>query len=98
MSSNLKSRLGIWGNESCVQCGACCYDYNHGQLCMNQEIRDGKSYCKEHDNLKRNHLCRNWFCADLVEACNTLSPIEDMKQNAITLGTVPNPSIVLVLQ
>jgi hypothetical protein len=23
-----RKKIGIWGNESCAQCGACCYEYN----------------------------------------------------------------------
>jgi hypothetical protein len=64
---SIDSNLGIWGNESCAQCGACCYDYNYNRLCRNQEIRDGKSYCKAHEDDDRKELCKTWFCGDLED-------------------------------
>jgi len=68
MSPQLTQKLGIWGNEKCMQCGACCYDYNKNSLCRYQSIRDGKSYCKMHESPKRDRLCQNWFCVNLAES------------------------------
>lgn len=97
----LDSNLGIWENKSCVQCGACCYDYNNYQLCRNQEIRDGKSYCGIHDNSEREKLCQVWFCNSLGDKSISAIPthIQDsIKQRLIAiakgLGTTPSTSSV----
>ena len=70
------------GNETCVQCGACCYDYNFYSLCRNQEIRDGKSYCRMHESPQRDLLCQNWFCDSSSDS--------QLIEIAIELGTAPS--------
>lgn len=96
MSNTLQETLGIWNNESCVQCGACCYDYNHNSLCRYQEIRQGKSYCKRHEDPKRDILCRTWFCSFLRDKSILSLPsrvsdslTERLVLIAIDLGTAP---------
>ena len=90
------SNLGIWGNESCVQCGACCYEINQSldkKSCDNQEIRDEKSYCLRHDEKDRKwgELCSGFFCAN-IKRHSFPDPEwarEELIRIAIKLGTNP---------
>lgn len=81
MLQNLNQKLGIWGNISCVQCGACCYDLHDctdSALCRNQEIKNGKSYCVLHDKNKPK-TCKDWFCSGLNNP--DLMPYQEIMRN-----------------
>lgn len=95
-------KLGIWGNEECLQCGACCYDMHmsiYGKLCKNKIIQNGKSYCKIHDEEERAFPeCSSWFCAKLrnplIDTPDALECIDHKIQRyteiASELGTRPS--------
>ena len=80
---------GIWGNEKCLQCGACCYALNMeliNQPCEFQEIRGGHSYCLQHDdkNARKWPLCEKYFCSQ-----NASERGEEFREIARQLGTAP---------
>jgi hypothetical protein len=93
----IRARLGIWGNNSCSQCGACCYEMSLASMhkpCDNQEIRDGKSYCKVHDKPEERtyqRMCQDFFCGNLpllAEARDAvLRSRENLRRIARELGT-----------
>jgi len=94
----IRNNLGIWGNSSCVQCGACCYEQNLviiKKTCENQEIRDGKSYCLVHDNSEERTWqedCERFFCGKIADAVviKCLPEIrERLRGYARKFGTVP---------
>jgi hypothetical protein len=78
------SKTGIWGNIECVQCGACCYELyeRFGCLCPEQEIKNGKSYCKKHPF--KEPLCADFFCNNMHEIVSMR-----LRKIAEILGTVP---------
>ncbi|MBS3075984.1 hypothetical protein J4429_06035 [Candidatus Pacearchaeota archaeon] len=93
----IDSNLGIWENESCFQCGACCYEINQSfdkKSCDNQEIRSGKSYCLIHDEKDRRwgELCSGFFCGNLKKPSYQNPEIarKELIRISIKLGTNPN--------
>lgn len=90
--------IGIWGNTECVQCGACCYEYNlylyqcekaKTEQCENFEIKDGKAYCLAHER-ERKEVCGWYFCGDVnFDSRFTAGGDERLRQIAEQLGTAP---------
>jgi hypothetical protein len=86
--------LGIWGNESCLQCGTCCYEFNKslGETCTNLTIKNNQASCKAHDNGERKYdnLCRTYFCGQLTDFKEGQREIRKRgREIAVQIGTVP---------
>lgn len=75
---------GIWGNYECIQCGACCIDYNPNKPCKNQVIIGEQSYCSEHTEPTKDMLCRTWFCSELSSIDQ-----HEFRKIAFVIGTAP---------
>jgi len=82
---SINSKLGIWENTSCLQCGACCIDVPNSGVgkCKRQIIENGKSYCLLHGKSKPEG-CKKYFCSGYEP-----DEEEEMRQIAVRLGTVP---------
>jgi hypothetical protein len=94
-----KNRRGIWGNAECVQCGACCQEYNlwlykTGQIetpqCENFAISMGKAYCLAHD-ADRQPICKTYFCGN-TDPIIRFREQGDLKLRKIAekIGTIPD--------
>jgi hypothetical protein len=81
----IENQLGVWGNESCVQCGVCCVDIPGctSGLCLRQKIVDKRSYCSLHGPNKPEG-CRKYFCSGYEP-----DQAEEIRQTAIRMGTAP---------
>jgi hypothetical protein len=90
--------MGIWGNDKCVQCGACCYEWNKylfeieartTEKCENFTIKDGKAYCLAHEG-DRKRICGSFFCGDTDFYFRfRCRGDENLRKIAEMLGTVP---------
>jgi hypothetical protein len=98
--------MGIWGNSECIQCGACCDEWNKHlykinarktEQCKNFVIQEGKAYCLNHKD-NREFICRNYFCGN-TEFVFRFREGGDKKLRKIaeTLGTVPSEYKIPVL-
>ena len=98
--------IGIWGNTECVQCGACCYEYNkylyecnarESEQCENFEIKDRKAYCLAHEG-QRKEICGWYFCGN-AHFNSRFSAGSDkiLRQIAEQLGTAPKNYKIPVL-
>ncbi|MEK9175096.1 MAG: hypothetical protein AAB795_00725 [Patescibacteria group bacterium] len=100
--------LGIWGNRTCIQCGACCHEYfkylfkigaSNTEQCAHFSIKDGMAHCMIHEQ-QREAICTNYFCGD-TDFIFRFGEKGDAKLREIaeTLDTVPFsfkiPSLVL---
>ena len=79
--------LGIWGNENCLQCGACCYEWD---LCKGgPEIREGKAFCLIHEE-KKPSICERYFCGNLTDfKVDEREQRKKAREIAFEFGTVP---------
>lgn len=85
-----ENKWGIWGNEECAQCGACCYDnfmLFYQEPCHHQKIQNGKSICMSHDNQILDS-CKDFFCGQLNEPEHKKDR-ERFRNIAVKLGTAP---------
>jgi len=94
-----KQGIGIWGNIECIQCGACCYEYNlylyqckekETEQCENFYIKDSKAYCLAHEN-KRKQLCEEHFCGNVhFDTRFEFNGDKILRKIAEQLGTTPS--------
>ena len=83
-------KLGIWENDKCVQCGACCYELHmwlYERPCEYQKIVDSTSVCTIHDQ-RMPELCETFFCAQLDKPPFRTHQ-ERLRNIALELGTAP---------
>ena len=93
--SALRELKGIWENDSCVRCGACCYychvrelDKSRESFCAYLQIDEtkGSARCIIEEDGKPEE-CRNFFC-DRIHV-----PLPQQRQElrncAVDLGTMP---------
>ena len=89
--------LGFWGNDSCVQCGACCVEYNNNHMsniesgnanvCEHFEVKGGKAYCGIHKQ-ERESICERFFCG-VVDTWDKRQGVGRIHKIANILKTTP---------
>lgn len=91
----MEDKLGIWGNEYCLQCGACCYKINQflekidSQGCSYLSIKGGQTECIIHHKERRHtNNCNTYFCGD-PNQLQFEKEQETLRQIAFELGTAP---------
>ena len=93
----VEGNLGIWGNDKCAQCGACCYEYYQylskisdnlvNEQCESFKVAGGKAYCLSHGE-EMEPLCASFLCNELGPYYNN-DRGERLRKIAVQLGTVP---------